>query len=67
MEIILTEQIPTTTGYYLCQCSKDCKAHLVFVVIKEGEKSQIINGDKPLFFNEFPNFFLWSPVLNIGR
>lgn len=65
MEISCSHTVPTKSGYYLVQCAEKGTPHLVLVVIKDGEKPQILNEGKPLFYNEFPYHFFWSEIINI--
>lgn len=65
MEIKLSHNVPKITGYYFVLTEAKSKPHLVLVIIEEGLKPQILNEqNKPLFFKDFPNQFLWSEIIN---
>jgi hypothetical protein len=63
MEVVLTHNVPSASGYYLCKNELEGTPHLVLVVFGLGDKPQILLEGKKLFYKDFPNHFFWSDVI----
>jgi hypothetical protein len=63
MEIVLTHNAPSSSGYYLCKTELEGTPHLVLVVFGLEDKPQILLEGKKLLHKDFPNHFFWSDVI----
>jgi hypothetical protein len=65
MEILLTRTVPCQNGLYICQAGNNQSPHVVLVEISGQNCPKIIFNNHELYFKDFPDFFLWSDLLQI--